>query len=186
MGLFSRDTTNDPYLTTAFARYATQSGLTHRGLFPEVFMHGAVAGVPFDFSQREVETQHTDSKGETHTSRVWRAEVWLYDPEWLGDLCVEREHTLHRIVKFFGAQDLRMGIPSFDETFMVRCSDEGRARRILTPAACAALEIVWAEKHRVMIFNQRVEYVYSGMISDPREVDTMIRAFTFVLASLGR
>lgn len=186
MGLFSRDTSKDPSLTTAFARYATQSGLTHRGLFPEVFLHGTVAGVPFDFSQREVETQHTDAEGETHTSLVWRAEAWIYDPAWLGDLGVEREHVLHRIVKFFGAQDIRIGIPTFDENFMVRCSDEGRARRILTPAACAALETTWAQKHPVRILNQRVEYVYSGMISDPREVDTMIRAFTFVVANLGR
>jgi len=69
---------------------------------------------------------------------------------------------------------------------VVKCGDEGRARQILTPAACAALETTWAQKHPVKILNQRVEYVYSGMISDPREVDTMIRAFTFVVANLGR
>jgi hypothetical protein len=82
------------------------------------------------------------------------------------------------------ADDPRVGASS--QAMVVKCGDEGRARQILTPAACAALETTWAQKHPVKILNQRVEYVYSGMISDPREVDTMIRAFTFVVANLGR
>lgn len=186
MGLFSRDRSRDPMLTDAFARYATQNGLTHRGLFPEVTMGGVVAGAPFQFVQWEREYTSTDSDGDTHTSRAWYAEVSSHDPAWLGDLFVDAQHAIHRIANFFGAQDIKVGIPAFDDAFVVKCSDEARARRILTPAACEALRAVWSQEHRVKILNQRIEYGYAGMIEDPRQVDAMIRALTFVLASLGR
>lgn len=186
MGLFSRDTARDPERTWAFAHYAAKHGLTHEGLFPEVRMETSLDGVRVRFCQWEAEETWRDSDGDEHSTRVWRAEASVYDPAWLGDLFVDEQHLVHRAACFFGAQDIAVGVPAFDEAFVVKCSDEARARRLLTAKACEAMVAVWREGHRVRIANQRVTYAYGGMLEDPAGADVMLRALTWVVASLGR
>lgn len=186
MGLFSRDTSRDPALTRAFAQYAAQHGLTHDGHFPDVRMETTLDGVRVYFRQREEEDVTTNGDGAETVVREWRAEAWVEEPAWLGDLSVDEEDLVHRAAKFFGAQDITVGVPAFDKVFVVKCSDEARARRILTPKACEAMLSCWGSNRRVRIGRGRVWYRALSMIEDPAGADVMLRALTWVVASLGR
>jgi hypothetical protein len=186
MGLFGRDAAQNQQIDDAFARYAAANGISHAGPFPQVTMRGAVGGVPFHFVQWLQERTETDSDGTTRNVRHWRCEAAVNDSAWLGDLFVGEQHVLNRMATFFGAQDIKVGWDLFDDAFTVKCKDEPRARRILTPKACQALLEMERSKHRVTILNGRVECAQGREIDDPREADAMIRALTYVVMNLGR
>ncbi|MFO0628444.1 MAG: hypothetical protein U0325_22920 [Polyangiales bacterium] len=186
MGLFSRDSSRDPALHATFAQYAHARGLALSGTYPSFSLKGESEGRAFGVHQWLDGRRYTDDDGHTRTRSVWTCKAVVQDPAWLGDLFLDEQHTLNRIVQFFGAQDIKVGWAEFDEQFTVKCSDEGFARRMLTPAACQALLEVWRAKSPVQILNGSIELNHPGMLEDPAVADTMIRALLHVTHALGR
>lgn len=185
MGLFGRDTARDAALHDVFARYAPTRGLEIRGAYPAFSLHGTHEGRAFGLHQWQAERAYDDD-GARRTRLVWSCQASLRDPAWLGDLFVDEQHTLHRIVQFFGAQDHRVGWAPFDDAFTVKGSDEAAVRALLTPRACQALIDVWREGHPVRVINGALERPLDRMVEDPAVADGMLRALLHVASALGR
>lgn len=186
MGLFGRDTTRDAAVHAAFAQYAHARGLAFNGTYPSFSLKGASEGREFVLHQWLDSRSYADSDGRQRQRSVWSCQAAVQDPAWLGDLFVDEQHTLNRIVQFFGAQDVKVGWDEFDEMFTVKCSDEGFARRMLSPAACRALLEVWRAKSPVQILNGSVVLNHPGMLEDPNVGEGMIRSLLHVALALGR
>lgn len=185
MGLLTRDRSRDPALTDAFARYATVHGFEHRGLFPEVTIRGTADGVMFTYAQWQQE-EAVDVNGDRRQRTVWRCRAFVEDAARLEGLAVDDQHALHRFLKWFGAQDVTLGWPEFDEAFVVKARDEARARQLLTPAACQALLDARRAGVPVYILNGKVEHDLVGINEDVPRADAAMRAVVRVAAWLGR
>ena len=95
----------------AWKRFAADNGLT--GIAAPLCMFGSIEDATmYAYSVRT-------GLGDFHL------EVWLRfeDPLALG-LLVQPMRTVDRVKDMFGAQDYKLGEPLFDETFLVRVSDE--------------------------------------------------------------
>ena len=73
-----------------------------------------------------------------HVSQYFGTAVLAFPPRPVpGHLEVTRAGALSRIATAFGAQDLEVGVATFDAAFVVKGTNVTTARRLLSPSLCA-------------------------------------------------
>jgi hypothetical protein len=96
------------------------------------------------------------------------------------DLSLGREHALRRLTKLFGAQDVEVGDPAFDEAFIVKTSDPARAAALLTPAVRDSLLRLLAAYPQVQVGDNRISLERTGLI---RRSDALVSITRRLLAA---
>ena len=84
------------------------------------------------------------------------------------DIGLSKQSEWHQFGKAFGAQDLEIGVPDFDDRFMVKTESPDRARAYLTPARVAALKAL-AEQHPGVSFFDATLIVSTGGVTKKAE-----------------
>ena len=130
--------TIDSFDPPAFARQKSL-GLVpgfDRSHFEDLFQ-GAYQDASFDLCEAHLERRHTDSKGRTQWSTVFRGQLvrLAFPREFLGVTIVRRDAGLFNV--FGGGRDLdrvRLEDPVFEKMFEVWGTDQVEARYLLHPA----------------------------------------------------
>lgn len=78
------------------------------------------------------------------------------------------------IAKFFGAQDIEVGDPAFDQAFVVRGGPESVVRQVLHAQMRAELLAFAARGARVTVTDDRLEAWLPGMLFKGQELDELL------------
>ncbi len=118
---------------------------------------------------------HSSGKSQ-HTDTRFRVEY----PSQGFDFALSREHALRRLSKMFGAQDIEIGDPSFDEAFIVKTSDPEKLAALLTPAVRDSLIRLLAVYPQVQVRDGHIGYERSGLT---RDTDALVSTTRRLLAT---
>lgn len=107
-----------------------------RSRFEDLF-HGDYQAASFDLCEAHLERRHTDSKGRTQWTTVFRGQLirLAFPREFLGVTIVRRDAGMFNV--FGGGRDLdrvRLEDPVFEKAFEVWGTDQVEARYLLHPA----------------------------------------------------
>ncbi len=97
-----------------------------------------------------------------------------YPPLGIG-LSLRREHAFGRLTKLFGAQDVEVGDPVFDEAFLIKTSDPARAAALLTPAVRDSLLRLLATYPQVQVDDSQISLERTGLIRSPDALVSITR-----------
>ena len=84
------------------------------------------------------------------------------------DIGLSKQSDWHQFTKAFGAQDLEIGVPDFDDGFMVKSKSPERALAYLTPARVAAMNAL-AKQHPSVSFFDATLIVSTGGVTKKAE-----------------
>ncbi len=132
---------------------------------------GTLAGHPV-----HIDTVTRGSGNQQHTYTRFRVEY----PAKGIDLSLSREHALRKLTKLFGAQDVALGDPTFDDAFIVKTSDPARVAALLTPAVRDSLLRLLATYPQVLVRDDHLSLERSGLI---RSSDALVSITRRLLAT---
>jgi hypothetical protein len=78
-----------------------------------------------------------------------------------GHVEVSREGLFSRIAKVFGAQDIVIGDEVFDRAYVVKATDEGSARALLTPSVTSEMLAIGA---KYLAYDDGTENGYGALV----------------------
>ena len=84
------------------------------------------------------------------------------------DIGLSKQSEWHQFTKAFGVQDLEIGVPDFDDRFMVKSKSPERALAYLTPARVAAMNSL-AKQHPGVSFFDATLIVSTGGVTKKAE-----------------
>jgi hypothetical protein len=156
-----------------WADAAQQLGLEFRPSGP--FSRPTITGQSAGHTIRIDTVTHSSGKSQ-HTDTRFRVEY----PSQGFDFALSREHALRRLSKMFGAQDIEIGDPSFDEAFIVKTSDPEKLAAVLTPAVRDSLIRLLAVYPQVQVRDGHIGYERSGLT---RDTDALVSTTRRLLAT---
>jgi hypothetical protein len=86
------------------------------------------------------------------------------------------EHVFTRIGKGFGMQDILIGNPEFDESFLIQGSDEGTVRAFLAPEIQERVLRLAEKSPIIKIQKKAFSFRVSGRLRTERQLDQFIEA----------
>jgi hypothetical protein len=95
--------------------------------------YGQIAGVTFETFAYLYKTQHTDSKGHTHTQTHSYQVTWVPLPQAMGTMRLTADNAFLRLGKGLGARDLDTESEDFNKRWKVWCEDERLGHAVLAP-----------------------------------------------------
>ena len=99
---------------------------------------------------------------------------------------VTPEHTLKKVAKIFGMQDIQFNNPDFDKSFQIKGDDEFLIQRLLTPDVQSSLLSIKDLEPSVRIENKEFECsVYKHMGNDD-EFDLFLNAVMALIISANK
>ena len=119
-----------------------------------------------------------------HVSQYFGTAVLAFPPRPVrGHLEVTRAGTFSRIATAFGAQDLEVGVATFDAAFIVKGTDVATARRLLPPQLCAELlaldaQFLGYDDGSEPQHGAHAMLEISGIVTDPAILDRAIHTMT--------
>ncbi len=159
--------------TARWTEAADRLGLQYQPgkVFSRAALIGTLAGHPV-----RIDTVNRGSGNQQHIYTRFRVE---YPPKGI-DLSLSREHALRKLTKLFGAQDVEIGDPTFDEAFVVKTSDPARMAALLTPAVRDSLLRLLATYPQVHVGDDHLSLERSGFI---RNADVLVSVTRRLLAT---
>jgi hypothetical protein len=119
----------------------------------------------------EIDT-YTERSGDS--SNVYtRYRVW-YDSLGLG-LRLTPQHALHRIARFFGAQDVEVGDEEFDDAFVIKADDPTAVALFLTPSRRLGLLRLFSTYRRASVEDDAITVTTSGMERKQEKLESTMR-----------
>ena len=119
-----------------------------------------------------------------HVSQYFGTAILAFPPSPVrGHLEVTRAGTFSRIATALGAQDLEVGVATFDAAFVVKATDASTARRLLPPELCAEVLALGAQflgydDGREPLHTAHAMLEISGVVTDAAILDRAIHAMT--------
>ena len=120
---------------------------------------------------------YTKSSGKS-SNRYTRFTV-EFPPLGMG-LQLFRQAGIGQFLKILGTQDIVIGDPTFDESFIVKASDPQAARVLLTPGRTMALNQILAVHPEVVVKDDRILIDRRGNVSDPDVIVSTLRRLASV------
>lgn len=138
-------------------------------------MEDNAEGVSFKMSELHAEERHTDSKGKTHYSTVFKGVFMIleFNKSFKSDTYVFNDSGIfNRLGGRFGTKQVKLEDPVFEKEFEVYSNDQMEARYILTPDfmdKLVELKIKAQGKMRVAFKNNKMYLAISssGNILEP-------------------
>jgi hypothetical protein len=120
---------------------ANRLGLTKTGVYPRVAMSGNLDGVRVAITYQVTRSPPRRRRGKTTSSGSthYTMKVQAYPNVPIADLTVSDAGFFSTIGTMLGGQDITIGDSQFDRAYVIRCSDEALARRVLGAAARKAM-----------------------------------------------
>jgi hypothetical protein len=108
-----------------------------------------------------------------------------------GHFEVTRAGTLSRVATAFGAQDLLMGSPAFDDAFVVKATNEATARHFLSPSVCAEIlslgaHFVGYDDGREPLHTAHMLLEIPGLVTDGALFDRAVHCMTRLAGDTAR
>ena len=91
-----------------------------------------------------------------------------------------RQAGFGQFLKILGTQDIVIGEPTFDESFIVKATDPQAARVLLTPGRTMALNQILAVHPEVVVKDDRILIDRRGNVSDPDIIVSTLRRLASV------
>jgi hypothetical protein len=91
------------------------------------------------------------------------------------DFDLSRQTGLSTITKLFGAQDVEIGDPTFDDTFTIKSDQPGRLAAVLTPTRRTTILNLAASFPGVNVTNGAIRWDRRGVVTDPGVIVTVVR-----------
>ena len=165
--------------TQEWVDFAQAKGLMVQGRWPDISMHGALDGTTFSLRQWR-------TRSGKHTHHHMHVTVPITAD--LGDLSVTQEGLVATLGKVLGGQDIQVGDPEFDGAFMIRCSQDQLAERVLTPSvrgALAAVIGVLETSGEVGLYEGGMHFRRSGS-TNPEQLEQITAALGEAASAIGR
>ena len=142
---------------------------------PRMFGHIRTLGVKVDvFRQRSGKNSQTFTR--------YRARF----PSPGFDFRLSRQTGLSRISKLFGAQDVTLGEPGFDQTFIVKTGDESRLRAWLSPHRRGVLVRIASSYPGVTVDDGELRYQKPGLETSREVLVSTVRRLVDAADSLSK
>ena len=88
---------------------------------------------------------------------------------------LHRQSGLSAITKFFGSQDIEIGDPRFDDTFVVKSDNPDRVAAVITPTRRTTILQLAGAFPGVRISNTKIQWERRGVDKDPAHIVTVVR-----------
>ncbi len=145
--------------TNAYTQFATQRGLTmDRGGW---FKNPTVAGAYRNFNMY----LYTYTTGSGKNQTTWTSMVVYLPFQNVSHLRISREGFFTKITKAFGAQDIQIGDPAFDQAYIIKSDTPQFVPQILTPQLRGAL-LGGGSAMNVTVGGGKVSYTQQGILKD--------------------
>jgi hypothetical protein len=136
----------------------------------------------FDISVVAVQETHgsegtTGQPARTHAKCSFRFQQY-------GELTLSPEHIVRKMGKFLGMQDMQIGNPEFDETFVIKANSKSWVSSLLTPEVQQKLLRLPIE--RLKITQEELKLTIKGNPKDTYGYDNLIDATVSVLEKTKR
>lgn len=150
------------------------------------FAPGSWSGGPtmtgtLDGSPAEIHS-YTKSSGKS-SSRYTRYTV-DFPPIGVG-LHLSRQSGVGYLLKVLGTQDIEIGDPVFDETFIVQAIDPRAARAVLTPGTTMMLNRLIAVHPEIVVTDDQLVLDRRGTVRDPDTLVSTLRRLSSAATVLG-
>jgi hypothetical protein len=148
----------------AWSRAATSLGMTAQvgGVFSRPVITGRLGAFNAEI---DTFTQRSGNSSTTYTR------YRVFYPSLGVGLELKPQHALHRITKFFGAQDVEVGDGGFDDALIVKADDPGAVLSLLTAATRTSLLRLFSSQQRTTVDDTKITIVTRGL---ERSEDTLV------------
>ena len=116
----------------------------------------------------------TFTQGSGNSSKTFTRYRVYYQPLGLG-MKVTPQHALHRISKFFGAQDVEVGSRSFDDALIIKAHDSDAVASFLTPSRRTGLLRLFSNFRQATVDDEAITVVTSGLEGNEQKLVSTLR-----------
>ena len=136
--------------------------------------------------QGRAEGMHVEVDTQLRQRRRWTVFTVRFDRQLGVGLSLTRQGSLSALTKLFGAQDIELGDPVFDQRFVVKGSPEPRVRALLTPTVRALLVDLQGHATQLEVADDRLSAHLAWLVSDPAWLGSGIVAVARAGAALAQ
>ena len=91
------------------------------------------------------------------------------------DFELRKQTAFSAVTKFFGAQDVEIGDPDFDEIFVIKSDDPRRVATVITPTRRTSILQLILAYPGIRITDSRLQWERRGVTSNPDQIVTVVR-----------